>query len=226
MEKTFQTTIFKPKKTKILAIFAIVAVITLIALFLTLLLPNFSIYVDEFNNHVCNTSYCRKFTIPCPKNYASTAFKYAYNNVINLIVLVFSVPVGVLLLGIVSKLLICNYQKNWTLTSNQILIGKKTINLSDITKASHIPAKCCKKANAGFNGTILITLGNNSIVLKYPPKQNEDGIKAAEYILSFFDNENYSVDLNNDTMKYSVTKNVKKAYTQQSTSTVDDINLF
>lgn len=76
--------------------------------------------------------------------------------------------------------------KEWTLTDDKVIVKRKEIPLSSITKATHDPAK------GASNGVIQIFYGNGAFdfaTLAYPPKQREDGEKAAEYILTFVGGE-------------------------------------
>ncbi len=72
--------------------------------------------------------------------------------------------------------------KQWTLTDDKIIVGKKEILLSSITKAEHSPIKM-----VGQNGVIQVFYGSGAFdfaTLTYPAKQQNDGVKAAEYILT------------------------------------------
>ncbi len=70
------------------------------------------------------------------------------------------------------------WAKEWTLTNDKIIIGKKEILISSITNMSHSPVK-----RAGWNGSIQLWQGDfHHTLLIYPSRQEEDGVKAANYI--------------------------------------------
>ncbi len=72
--------------------------------------------------------------------------------------------------------------KEWTLKDDCIIVGKKEIKLSSITKAEHTPL-----SPGNSNGVIQIFYGSGAFdfaTLAYPKKQKEDGEKAAQYILA------------------------------------------
>ena len=73
-------------------------------------------------------------------------------------------------------------QKAWTLTDDRIIVGNKEIMLKDISRVTHNPI-----VGSDSNGVIQVFHDGNMLgfnTLAYPKKQKEDGIKAAEYILS------------------------------------------
>lgn len=64
--------------------------------------------------------------------------------------------------------------------------------LSSITEAKHSPLPNGKATMAKSNGVIQIFYGSGAYdfaTLAYPAKQNDDGVKAAEYILTFVGGE-------------------------------------
>ena len=72
--------------------------------------------------------------------------------------------------------------KEWTLKDDRIIVGKKEIKLSSITKAEHTPL-----APGNSNGVVQVFYGSGAFdfaTLAYPKKQKEDGEKAAQYILA------------------------------------------
>ncbi len=72
--------------------------------------------------------------------------------------------------------------KEWTLTDDRIFVGKKEILLSSIIKATH---NRITPGNA--NGVIQVFYGSGAFdfaTLAYPKKQQEDGEKAATFILA------------------------------------------
>jgi hypothetical protein len=82
--------------------------------------------------------------------------------------------------------------KQWTLTDDRILVGSKEIMLSSITRVEHSPLKNGKATMSQSNGVIQVFYGTGAFdfaTLSYPAKQNEDGVKAAEYIMSFVGGE-------------------------------------
>ena len=82
--------------------------------------------------------------------------------------------------------------KEWTLTEDKIIVGNKEILLTSITKATHSPLKNGKASFSQSNGVIQVFYGTGAFdfaTLAYPAKQNADGVKAAEYILTFVGGE-------------------------------------
>lgn len=72
--------------------------------------------------------------------------------------------------------------KEWTLKDDSIIVGKKEIKLSSITKAEHTPL-----SPGNSNGVVQVFYGSGAFdfaTLAYPKKQKEDGEKAAQYILA------------------------------------------
>ena len=83
--------------------------------------------------------------------------------------------------------------KEWTLTDDMIIIGSKKIPLSSITQAQHTPLKNGKSSFIQQNGTIQVFSSDCGALgfatLAYSGKQNDDGVRAAEYILTFVGGE-------------------------------------
>ena len=84
----------------------------------------------------------------------------------------------------------------WVLTDEKIIIGngKKEIPLSSIIRVQHtpIPIKNLKAKFFKKNGVISVFYGTGAFdfsTLAYPVEQNDDGVKAAEYILTFVGGE-------------------------------------
>ena len=70
--------------------------------------------------------------------------------------------------------------KEWTLLDDKIIIGKKEILLSSISRAKHDRIK-----PGQTNGVIQVFYGDCAFAtLAYPKKQREDGEKAAAFILA------------------------------------------
>ena len=72
--------------------------------------------------------------------------------------------------------------KEWTLKEDCILVGRKEIKLSSITKAEHT-----RITPGNQNGVIQVFYGNGAFdfaTLAYPKKQKDDGEKAAAFILA------------------------------------------
>ena len=72
--------------------------------------------------------------------------------------------------------------KEWTLTDDSIIVGNKTIKLTEITNARYTGAP----TSSMKNGVVQIFVGNNFHTLAFPYKQRIDGEQAAKYIM-----ENY-----------------------------------
>lgn len=82
--------------------------------------------------------------------------------------------------------------KQWTLTDDKIIVGNKEILLSSVIKAEHDPLKNGKATFFKQNGVIQVFYGTGALdfaTLAYPAKQNDDGEKAAEYILTYVGGE-------------------------------------
>ena len=82
----------------------------------------------------------------------------------------------------------------WTLTDDKIIVGKKKkeILLSSITSVKHDPLKNGKATLFKPNGFISVFYGSGAFdvsALGYSEEQNDDGVKAAEYILTFVGGE-------------------------------------
>ena len=78
--------------------------------------------------------------------------------------------------------------KEWTLTDEKIVIGNKEILITSVIRARHTPLKNGKATLSQSNGVIQVFYGEGAFdfaTLAYPAKQNDDGNKAAEYILTF-----------------------------------------
>ena len=72
--------------------------------------------------------------------------------------------------------------KEWTLTDDSIIVGNKTIKLSEITEARYNGAPSSKM----MNGVVQIFIGNSFHTLAFPYKQREEGDQAAKYILEHY----------------------------------------
>lgn len=71
--------------------------------------------------------------------------------------------------------------KEWSLTDDSIIFGRETIPLSKITKVNYTPNTSKLK-----NGVVQIFVGSDFYTLPFPYKQNDDGDKAAKYILEHY----------------------------------------
>lgn len=71
--------------------------------------------------------------------------------------------------------------KEWSLTDDSIIVGRDVVPLSLITKVNYTPNN--KK---GHNGVVQIFVGPKFYTLPFSYNQNEEGDKAAKYII-----ENY-----------------------------------
>ena len=72
--------------------------------------------------------------------------------------------------------------KEWTITDDKITVGKKEILLSSVIQAKHTPI-----IPGNSNGVIQVFYGSGAFdfaTLAYPKKQQEDGEKAAAFILA------------------------------------------
>ena len=94
--------------------------------------------------------------------------------------------------------------KQWTLTDDEIIIGRKKIPLTSLIEVKqYAPWK-----SEHVNGTIFIKYGMGAFdnkTLVYPKAQKDEGDKAAEYLLSFVKEVR-----NTDTKKSSSVKQVNK----------------
>ena len=97
-------------------------------------------------------------------------------------------------------------QKAWTLTDDRIIVGNSEILLTEITRATHDPI------TPGYsNGVIQIFHNGNMLgfnTLAYPKKQQEDGVKAAKYILAVVSGKdpNKEIEKLNDIKKHGYRK--------------------
>lgn len=84
--------------------------------------------------------------------------------------------------------LIC---REWTLTEEEIIAGNKNIPLDSVREVKHYPLKNGKASFSKKNGVIQLYYGASFslVTLPYSPEQNDDGIKAVEYIMSFVGGE-------------------------------------
>lgn len=79
-------------------------------------------------------------------------------------------------------------QKKWTLTDDSVVVGKREIKLASLLGVSHSPLKNGKSTLAQQNGSITLTYGKGAfdfVIVAYSGKQNEEGEKAAKYIMDF-----------------------------------------
>ena len=74
--------------------------------------------------------------------------------------------------------------KEWTLTDDRIIIGRKEIMLSSIFKIEHLLQFNCYSIIVRFGNGIFDQVG-----LHYPISQEEDGAKAAKYIIDHSSDE-------------------------------------
>lgn len=87
-----------------------------------------------------------------------------------------------------------NAMGEWTLTDDKIIIGKgkKEVPLSSILTVEHHPLPNGKATFFKKNGVITITCGikiSDVHALAYSEKQNDEGVKAAEYISNYIGSE-------------------------------------
>lgn len=75
--------------------------------------------------------------------------------------------------------------KEWTLTDDSIIVGNKTIKLSDITNARYTGAP----TSAMKNGVVQVFIGNSFHTLAFPYKQRAEGEQAANYIMEHYGSE-------------------------------------
>ena len=88
--------------------------------------------------------------------------------------------------------------KEWTLTEDTIIVGNKKIGLFDLTNVKHTPIKNPNSKFLKSNGVIQVFFGTGAFdfeTLAYPPEQYDDGMKAAEYILNAYGNENVRIEI-------------------------------
>ena len=72
--------------------------------------------------------------------------------------------------------------KGWTITDDEIIIGRNKIPLTSITQVKHTPWK-----EGNFNGVIYIKYGSrirDDKMLVYPMSQKESGTEVANYLSS------------------------------------------
>ena len=80
-------------------------------------------------------------------------------------------------------------QKQWTLTDDTIIVGKREIPLSSVIKTTHSPSQ-----DVFHNGVIMVYYGSGALdfaALAYPRKQIKEGEEAAEYIASVVNPEKF-----------------------------------
>lgn len=95
---------------------------------------------------------------------------------------------------------------NWTITDNEITVGKKTIEISSLTGLENNPKRGLMYVYRKGKYSETYNM-DDGIPLTYNPKKDIDDVKKViEYLLSFFDDENYDISVDEKTGKTYVTK--------------------
>lgn len=98
---------------------------------------------------------------------------------------------------------------NWTITDNEITVGKKIIEISSLTGVENNPKRGLIYVYRKGKYTEKYNL-DDGIPLTYNPKKDIDDVKKViKYLLSFFDSENYDIDFDENTSKCYVKEKPK-----------------
>lgn len=110
-------------------------------------------------------------------------------------------------------------REEWTITETEIITEKETISLSSLIGAEHSPPR--RVGLLAFDGCIYVYQeGENPIISKttalyYNKKTFDEAKKAADYIFTLFDKENYDIESNEVTGGYYIKKKSERIKPKQ-----------